>query len=129
MIKLVVLCDEANDYYVTDHEYAALEISYIAIDRRVQGNGIGTRVLARLISDAEKLSKILPIRFLVLDALDDKVQWYLDAGFTTYPKREDLRYADTVPMRIDWKYSYYFCAPFKLFHRIRYNYFSCVKVV
>ena len=59
MIKLVVLCDEANDYYVTDHEYAALEISYIAIDRRVQGNGIGTRVLARLISDAEKLlSKI-----------------------------------------------------------------------
>ena len=98
---LVVLCDEANDYYVTDHEYAALEISYIAIDRRVQGNGIGTRVLARLISDAEKLSKILPIRFLVLDALDDKVQWYLDAGFTTYPKREDLRYADTVPMRID----------------------------
>lgn len=101
MIKLVVLRDEANDYYVTDHEYAALEISYIAIDRRVQGNGIGTRVLARLISDAEKLSKILPIRFLVLDALDDKVQWYLDAGFTTYPKREDLRYADTVPMRID----------------------------
>ena len=101
MIKVVVLCDEANDYYVTDHEYAALEISYIAIDRRVQGNGIGTRVLTRLISDAEKLSKILPIRFLVLDALDDKVQWYLDAGFTTYPKREDLRYTDTVPMRID----------------------------
>ena len=66
MIKLVVLCDEANDYYVTDHEYAALEISYIAIDRRVQGNGIGTRVLARLISDAEKLSKILPIRFWFL---------------------------------------------------------------
>ena len=58
MIKVVVLCDEANDYYVTDHEYAALEISYIAIDRRVQGNGIGTRVLTRLISDAEKLSKI-----------------------------------------------------------------------
>ena len=65
MIKLVVLCDEANDYY------AALEISYIAIDRRVQGNGIGTRVLARLISDAEKLlSKIREKLFNITEGTD-----------------------------------------------------------
>ena len=102
MIRLVWLCDENEEYYVTDQEYIAFERSYIAIDTRVQQMGIGKRVLTRLMSDAEKLSRNLPIRFLVIDALDDKQQWYLDAGFEEYPKREDLRYLGTIPMRIDF---------------------------
>lgn len=32
MLKIVCLCDETEEYYVTDKQYAALEISYIAID-------------------------------------------------------------------------------------------------
>ena len=102
MIKLVCIRDEDDEYYVTDHEYMGIEISYIAIDVRVQRQGIGQQVLIRLMSEAKKMSEKLPIRFLVLDARRDKKQWYLNAGFEEYPKREDLRYPNTIPMRIDF---------------------------
>ena len=102
MVKLVWLCDENEEYYVTDHGFIALEISYIAIDTRIQKNGIGKRVLTRLMSDAHQLSKDLPIRFLIIDALDDKKEWYSKAGFEEYPKREDLRCLGTIPMRVDF---------------------------
>lgn len=45
MLKLVRLCDEIADYYISDNEFIALELSYLAIDRRLQGQGIGTLVL------------------------------------------------------------------------------------
>ena len=31
----------------------------------------------------------------------DKENWYFQSGFRFYPKAEDLRYSDTVPMRMD----------------------------
>lgn len=101
MVRLVWLCDETEEYYVTDKEYIALEITYIAIDTRYQRKGIGSCVLKRLMLIAESFSKQLPIRFLIIDALDDKKQWYMNAGFKEYPKREDLRHIGTIPMRVD----------------------------
>lgn len=101
MIRLVWLCDETAEYYVGDSQFIALEISYIAIDRRFQRKGIGTRVLQMLLQEARRLSEIWPVRFLVLDAFCEKEDWYTSAGFKRYPKVRDLRYPGTVPMRID----------------------------
>lgn len=102
MIKLVSLRDENAEYYSSDKEFVALEISYLAVDKSLQGHGIGSAVLKRLISEAKSTSEDLPIRFLILDAFKDKEKWYTDSGFSQYPKKEDLRYPDTVPMRMDF---------------------------
>ena len=100
MLKVAHICDE--EYYVSDHDYAALELSYLAIDSRLQRNGIGTKALNILTSHAREISDTLPIRFLVLDAFEDKVDWYKRAGFGEYPKRVDLRYPGTVAMKMDF---------------------------
>ena len=89
MLKVAHICDE--EYYVSDHDYAALELSYLAIDSRLQRKGIGTKALSILTSRAREISDTLPIRFLVLDAFEDKVEWYKKAGFGEYPKRADSR--------------------------------------
>lgn len=102
MIKLVSLYDENADYYVGHQEYIALEISYLAIDTRLQGNGFGTWVLKQLILQAREIANSLPVRFLLIDAFEDKESWYTSSGFRRYPKKEDLRYPGTMPMRIDF---------------------------
>lgn len=101
MVKLVWLYDQEAEYYMRNQEYIALEISYLAIAKRVQKHGIGSRVLEILIRYAREMSEKLPIRFLVLDAFEDKEEWYTKFGFKFYPKQEDSRYPGTIPMRMD----------------------------
>lgn len=101
MVRLVRLLDEDAEYYERDQEFVALEISYLAIDKRLHRRGLGTQVLKALIQRAREIAAALPVRFLVIDALKEKEGWYTEAGFRTYPKVEDLRYPDTVPMRMD----------------------------
>lgn len=100
MIKFVTICDE--EYCAGDPMYAALEITYIAIDKRFQRRRIGSQVLSMLILRARDLAKSWPIRFLIIEALRDKERWYVDAGFKEYPRKEDTRYPDTIPMRMDF---------------------------
>lgn len=101
MIKFVRLLDEDAEYYEHDQEFIALEISYLAIDHRLQRQGLGTQALKILIANAKKIADFLPVRFLVIDAFKDKKDWYSQSGFRVYPKVEDLRYPDTIPMRMD----------------------------
>ena len=61
--------------------FAAVKLDYIAIDTRVQSRGIGTIVLKYIVSEARELCKVWPIRILVLDALRDKISWYIKRGF------------------------------------------------
>ena len=102
MLKLVRLCDEIADYYISDNEFIALELSYLAIDRRLQGQGIGTLVLKKLIQWARMKSEELPIRFFVLDAFKARKGWYRGVGFGEYPKKMDPRCPGTVAMRMDF---------------------------
>ena len=82
--------------------YAAVEITFIAIDQRYQHNKIGTTVLQGVIKDIRSLSQRIPIRFIVIDALKEKVGWYKKLGF--FLLNDDLSAADncaTVKMLID----------------------------
>lgn len=101
MIRFVRLRDEDVDYYDQDQEFIALEITYLAIDQRVQRHSFGTEVLKMLIARAKQVASELPVRFLVIDAFKDKENWYSSSGFKTYPKVENSRYPGTVPMRMD----------------------------
>lgn len=101
MMKFVHLIDEDVETYVQNPDFTALEISYIAIDYRLQHHGIGSQVLNILIQRSKTIAAYLPVRFLVIDAFENKAAWYTKAGFKEYPKAKDTRYPGTVPMRMD----------------------------
>ncbi len=101
MIKFVWLEDEDADYYDEHLDFIALEISYLAIDLRFQKHGFGSSALNALIQMAKQISSELPVRFLVINAFEKWVPWYTKAGFAPYPKKEDPRYPNCVPMRMD----------------------------
>lgn len=85
MVKLVTLREsqippEELDYYSTVYagrpmEYAAVELTYLAIDKDLQGLGLGTAVLKLLIHRVMEVSDVIPIRYLVLNALKAKVSF------------------------------------------------------
>lgn len=64
--------------------FAALHIQYLAVNKPYQKYGIGTYLLKRIIKLTKALCKRWPIRFITLDALDDKVPWYRKNGFKEF---------------------------------------------
>ena len=80
--------DEMNEDYRSEiygyenpFHYAVIEISFLAVRKDRQGEKIGTTVLAQIIKFIMHQAKTLPIRFIVIDALKEKVDWYTDIGF------------------------------------------------
>lgn len=100
MVRFTSIEDE--EYYVADYTYTAIELVYIAIDKRIQRNGVGTKVLKILIEKAKNIADNFPIRFFTLNAFKNRKEWYVSNGFREYPRIEDERYPDTIPMRIDF---------------------------
>ena len=95
--------DFENGYNVeaVGNRYSAIKIDYLAIDRQYQRRGNGTAVLAYIAKRASKYSLLLPLRFLVLDALQEKIPWYLEKGFKLYDDTAPGKNAETVFMYMD----------------------------
>lgn len=56
---------------------SAFEIKYLAIQNEYQHSGIGTHVLKMIIQLLrKKISEYLPVRFIIIEALTEKVDWY-----------------------------------------------------
>lgn len=99
MIKFGIFKDE--DYYCGDPEYCAMDISYLAIDKKYQGNQYGSAALVMLILHVRNWAKQLPIRCLTLNAFNHLVEWYKKCGFVEYPRENDVRFPNCTPMMID----------------------------
>jgi hypothetical protein len=82
-LDLAACPDYASDVYDTeDVVYYAIKLEVIAIDCRLQGNGLGTFVLKdKILPDALALSERYPIRFIIIDALQERIHWYESIGF------------------------------------------------
>ena len=86
------------DYYIAVH------IRYLAIDKNLQHQGIGTVVLKGIIQQIISFSKIYPIRIITLDALMEYYEWYKGIGFRDIPGGTDdgiirAMYMDCMDMR------------------------------
>lgn len=77
------------DYCDGDSSFGALKINFIGVRRRLQGNGIGSTVIQMIIQKARSNALELPIRFLVLDAINSKVDWYAKRGFKSLNTNEN----------------------------------------
>ena len=66
------------------------EISdYLAIGTKYQKNKIGTKTLEKIINEARQWTDFLPIRFITLNAVPEKVDWYKKIGFKEMGKNID----------------------------------------
>lgn len=100
-IKLDVVNQILEEEYFSNMAdfYIAMHIRYLAIDRKVQHQGIGTVVLKGIIAEILKLSKSYPIRIITIDALQEYYEWYQHIGFRELPGHG--RDGIIVPMFID----------------------------
>lgn len=93
-----------SDYTIGEgkNSFTAIKLEYLAIDRLYQHFGNGTQVLKYIIQEAKEYSEKIPIRFLSIDALAEKVDWYIDRGFQLYNPDDRNHAAITVPMYVDF---------------------------
>ena len=79
----------SKDYYSDDTRYfATFYIRYIAVDINKQNNKIGTKFLKMIILYMKNYIKSFPVRFIILEALKDKIDWYEKIGFQIIDKEE-----------------------------------------
>lgn len=82
--------------------YGAIELVYLAIAEKYQGHKIGKTVLKSIVAKVRNLSRTIPIRYMVLDALKSKVKWYQDNGFFKNEEQEGSDGCPTVKMFMDF---------------------------
>ena len=82
---------EISDYQIDDFgEFLpSLYINYLAIGTKYQKNKIGTKTLEKIINEARQWTDFLPIRFITLNAVPEKVDWYKKIGFKEMGKNID----------------------------------------
>lgn len=56
-------------------------LRYIMVHIDKQHKGIGREFLAQIITTIKTMRQFLPIRFIVIDALKERVEWYEKIGF------------------------------------------------
>ena len=92
---------EAFEYCHQTSRFGALKVNFIAVDKNVQHIGIGKQIMKKIIMEAIELHAIAPVRFVVLDALYDKVEWYRDIGFDYVKSSDTDETLETVRMFFD----------------------------
>lgn len=82
---------EISDYQMGEFgDYIpSLYINYLAIETKFQKNKIGTKTLEKIITETRQLTNILPIRFITINAVPDKIDWYKKIGFSEMGKDID----------------------------------------
>lgn len=61
--------------------FPSLYINYLAVEQKFQRHKIGTKTLEKIINETRTLVDLLPIRFITINAVPDKVEWYKKIGF------------------------------------------------
>jgi GNAT superfamily N-acetyltransferase len=60
---------------------SSLKVLQLGVDRRFQGQGVGSQVLIDIIALARAVAKQVGCRYVTLDAQPDLVTWYQSRGF------------------------------------------------
>ena len=67
----------------------SLYINYLAVGKKYQKLKIGTKTLEKIINETRQLTDVLPIRFITINAVPDKIEWYKKIGFQEMGKDID----------------------------------------
>lgn len=89
------------DFFDKDPSYGAIFVDYIAVDKSIHRNGIGSTALKYIIKESSEVNRFLPIRFVVLDALRSKYEWYEKHGFLPFNSTDVSGCSETIRMYLD----------------------------
>lgn len=62
--------------------YPSLLIGRLGVDQRLEGQGIGSRLLQLVYGIATQERERIGVRFLILNATSDSIAWWIRRGFT-----------------------------------------------
>ena len=88
-------------YYDGTPSFGAVKVDFIAVDKKAQKHGIGSTALKYIVKEARVLSTQWPVRVLILDALRDVVDWYMDRGFSPVNTGDLEGFSPSVRLYID----------------------------
>lgn len=81
--------------------YPVIYVKFIAVNRKYQGHGIGKEAMDLLMRRVREWHQIIPFRYLVIDALIERVAFYNRLGFSAIDLSERDQYKTTEWMKID----------------------------
>lgn len=93
--------EEIAGYCENKPSFGVIYVKYLAVDKRVQKNGIGTTMLEIMVQKAVAAAERLPVRCLFLKALRNKVEYYKKRGFKVLSEAEYKGESETVGMYFD----------------------------
>lgn len=104
MLTMLVVDDDEYESVPMGHNFACVKIEYLAVKQSLQHRGIGTVVLKHVIDQVRRSVRNLPIRFIFIESVQDKVEWYSKNGFCAMGDTVRIRRTDeyTIPMCIDF---------------------------
>lgn len=83
--------EEGERLRIGKENYPALQISQLATEKELIGQGIGTFLCDFCFAKADEFSERVGCRFLVLNARSDVIKFYEKYGFKLIPKQEKRR--------------------------------------
>lgn len=92
---------EIAGYFEKEPVFGVLFIKYLAVDKKLQGKGVGTTALQYIVRFALNISQELPIRCVVFEALREKIDFYKKCGFVALSEKELYSESETVSMFMD----------------------------
>lgn len=104
MLTMTEVGDLDRNSFPYDRGFPGIKIEYIAVSKEWQKQGIGSTLMDYTVKYIRKYSDVLPIRFVLLEAVEDKVRWYASLGFDMLASNLRWNTYDktTVPMFIDF---------------------------
>ena len=90
-----------GSYYWQTPSFSAVCLDYVAVDKRIHGHGLGTKILRLVKEQANRLSNEWPVRLLVLEALSAKYEWYRKRGFAPIDAEDLSKNDETIRLYID----------------------------
>lgn len=104
MLTMHMIGDPDRNSFPVEKRFASVKIEYIAVSRMHQHRGIGTFLMKYAVKYIRDICAGLPVRFILLDSVQDKAEWYSQFGFCKADPEWKLGYQDdyTVPMCIDF---------------------------
>ena len=93
MLRLIQISGLSDEYSsaIFGSKFAAMKIQFLAVNKNLQRKGIGTLILERAMRQIKDYSGSLPIRYILIDALVEKIPWYTSSGFFGYKTDETPR--------------------------------------
>jgi len=81
------------------NQFSSIHIEYLAIDEKYQRKRIGTMALPLILLNLKPKTEKIPVRYITLNSLIDKVEWYRLFGFEPMTTVADID--GNIPMYLD----------------------------